>query len=204
MSVLDEKLKNLVIYSQERFKFIENPDEYIKLECEDYKKSWENRRTLLHKKWFETNKNFQKRLEIFDKERNESCKSYADDIKKLAKEALVPKYVYYKGTKILVPDSFYNNFSYADTTTFLEYLEEEDRKKNIVTEEDREKARLLGCDVNYNYLQTLINKMTNVPDLVITIKHKDGMTMILRRTGEEEADKDISGNELIIEPLLVK
>ena len=62
----------------------------------------------------------------------------------------------------------------------------------------------MGCDVNYNYLQTLINKMTNVPGLVITIKHKDGMTMVLRRTGEEEADKDISGNELIIEPLLVK
>ena len=201
---LDEKLKNLVIYSQERFKFIENPDEYIKLECEDYKKSWENRRALLQKKWFETNKSFQKRLEIFDKERNESCRSYADDLKKLAKEALVPVYVYYKGAKILVPDSFYSNFHSADTTTFLEYLEEEDRKKNIVTEEDREKARLLGCDVNYTYLQTLINKMTNVPDLVITIKHKDDMTMVLRRTGEVEADNDISSNELIIEPLLVK
>lgn len=204
MSLLDEKLKNLVIYSQERFKFIENPDEYIKLECEDYKKSWENRRALLQKKWFETNKSFQKRLELFDKKIGESCKEYADDLKKIAKVALIPVYVYYKGSKILVPDSFYGSFHSADTTTFLEYLEEEDRKKNIVTEEDREKARLLGCDVNYNYLQTLINKMTNVPDLVITIKHKDGMTMILRRTGEEEADKDISGNELTIEPLLVK
>lgn len=197
---LDEKLKNLIIYSQERFKFIENPNEYVKLECEDYKKSWENIRP--QKKWFETNKHFQKRLELFDKERNESCKSYADDLKRLAKEALIPKYVYYKGTKILVPDSFYGNFNSADINTFLEYLEEEDRKKNIITDEDREKARLLNCNLDYNYLQTLMNKMNNNPDLVITVKTKDNAVITLRTN--KKLDNDIMENEVFVQPTLVK
>ena len=198
---LDEKLKNLVVYSQERFKFIENPDEYVKLECEDYKKSWENRR--LQKKWFETNKHFQKRLGLFDKERNESCKSYADDLKKLAKEALVPKYVYYKGDKIKVPNSFYTSFWAADIVTYLEYLEEEDKKKHIITDEDREKARILDCNLDYNYLQTLINKINKNPDLRVTIRTNDGATITLDNYKQLPKDEDFS--DIVIEkPTLVK
>lgn len=199
---LDEKLKNLVIYSQERFKFIENPGEYVKLECEDYKKSWENRHSQLQKKWFETNKHFQKRLELFDKERNENCKAYADNLKKMAKEALIPKYVYYKGDKLQVPNSFYTSFWAADINTFLEYLEEEDRKKNIITDEDREKARLLNCNLDYNYLQTLMNKMNNNPDLVITVKTKDNAVITLRTN--KKLDNDILENEVFVQPTLVK
>lgn len=187
---LDERLKSLMIDSQDRCKFVENPDEYIKNEIKKYT-------TQLHKKWFETTKKFQKRLELSDK-------AYSIEMKKRGKQALIPVYVYYKGDKILVPNSFYSRFDKPDTTTFLEYLDETDRQKNIITDEDREKARLLNCDVNYNYLQTLINKMTNVPDLVITIKHKDNMTVVLRRTDKEEADDTIVNNELIVEPLMVK
>lgn len=202
--LLEERLKRLMIYSQERCRFIENPDEFIKNRIEYAKKTYDSIRQNMHKKWFETNKSFQKRLESFDESRNAAIKSHTDDWKRWAKNALTPVYVYYKGTKTLVPDSFYRKFDEADTVTFLEYLEEEDRKKNIITDEDREKARLLNCDVNYNYLQALINKMTNVPDLVITIKHKNDMTVVLRRTGSEEADNDLTNNELIIEPLMVK
>lgn len=201
---LQERLKRLMIDSQERCKFIENPDEFIKNKIEYAKKTYDSVRQSLHKKWFETNKSFQKRLEAFDESRNEAIKSRTNYLKELTKKALTPVYVYYKGTKTLVPDSFYSSFYEADTVTFLEYLEEEDQKRNIITDEDREKARLLNCDVNYNYLQALINKMTNVPDLVITIKHKNDMTVVLRRTGSEEADNDLTNNELIIEPLMVK
>lgn len=198
---LDEKLKNLVVYSQERFKFIENPDEYVKRECEDYKKSWENRR--IQKKWFETNKHFQKRLELFNKDYNESCKSYADDLKKLAKEALVPVYVYYKGDKIKVPNSFYTSFWAADIVTYLEYLEEEDKKKHIITDEDREKARILDCNLDYNYLQTLINKINKNPDLRVTIRTNDGATITLDNYKQLPKDEDFS--DIVIEkPTLVK
>lgn len=201
---LKERLKRLMIDSQERCQFIENPDEFIKNRIEYAKKMYDSVRQSLHKKWFETNKSFQKRLEAFDESQNAAIKSRTDYLKELAKKALTPVYVYYKGTKTLVPDSFYKSFDEADKVTFLEYLEEEDRKRNIITDEDREKARLLNCDVNYNYLQALINKMSNVPDLVVTIKHKDGQTVVLRRTGSEESDNDLINNELIIEPLMVK
>ena len=204
MNTLQERLKRLMIDSQERCKFVENPDEFIKNRIEHAKKTYDSARQSLHKRWFETNKSFQKRLEAFDESWNEAIKSHTNYLKELTNKALTPVYVYYKGTKTLVPDSFYSSFYEADTVTFLEYLEEEDQKRNIITDDDREKARLLNCDVNYNYLQALINKMTNVPDLVITIKHKTDMTGVFRRTGSEEADNDLTNNELIIERLMVK
>lgn len=199
---LEEKLKKLVFLSQERCKFVENPEEFIKNKIEEFKELLEERSKIMHKRLFETTKRFNNRLALFDKEKINAIKFYTDCLKKEAKEALTPVYVYYKGNKIVVPNSFYSNFNIADTDIFLEYLEEDDRKKNIITDEDRAKARLLNCNLDYVYLQELINKVNTSSDLVVTVKTKDGSIINIHR---QEKDVDVEmPNEIIVEPLQVK
>ena len=200
---LEEKLEKLMISSQERSQFSENPGAFIKRKCEEYYKRNDERHDSLKKRWYETKKHFQKRLELFDNELVENFKRYCSSIKNLSKEALIPTYVYYKGSKIQVPDSFYRCFYSADVETYLEYLAEEDRKHNVITDEDREKARLLNCDLDYNYIQTLINKMNINPDLVITIRTKDGATINMRKQTNKEPE-DLLDNSIFISPEMVK
>ena len=200
---LEEKLEKLMISSQERSQFSENPDAFIKRKCEEYYKRNDERHDNLKKRWYETKKHFQKRLELFDNELAENYKRYCSSIKNLSKEALIPTYVYYKGSKIQVPDSFYRSFYSADVETYLEYLAEEDRKHNVITDEDREKARLLNCGVDYVFLQNLINKMNVNPDLVVTVTTKDGSVINIRKTSHEEVET-ITTNELFIEPQKVR
>lgn len=201
-SILQEKLKRLVIDSQERCKLVENPDEFIREHIEYSKKTYDMVRSTLHKRWFESNKSFQKRLKSFDNSRSSAIKSHTNYIKEQVKKALIPVYVYYKGTKTLVPDSFYSSFDKADTVTFLEYLEEEDKRKNIITDEDREKARLLNCSLDYVYLQTLMNMTVGNPDLVITVQTKDGGVVTLRTN--KKLEPDVLENEVYVKPTLVR
>ena len=199
---LEEKLKKLVLLSQVRCKFVENPEEFIKNKIEEFKELLEERSKIMHKRLFETTKRFNNRLALFDKEKINAIKFYTDCLKKEAKEALTPVYVYYKGNKIVVPNSFYSSFNIAETEIFLEYLEEDDRKKNIITDEDRAKARLLNCNLDYVYLQELINKVNTSSDLVVTVKTKDGSIINIHR---QEKDVDVEmPNEIIVEPLQVK
>lgn len=199
---LNDRLNDLVLLSQERYKFIENPDGFIKRKCEWYKAGLDYGRTQLHKRLFQTTKSFQKKLELYDKKIDEQYKAYCYSLKKLSKEALIPVYVYYKGNKIVVPDNFYKSFSDADTVTFLEYLEEDDRKKNIITDEDREKARLLNCNLDYTYLQTLMNMTVGNPDLVITVQTKDAAVITLRTN--KKLEPDVLENEVYVKPTLVR
>lgn len=199
---LEEKLKKLVFLSQERCKFVENPEEFIKNKIEEFKDLLDKERSKMHKRLFETTKRFNNSLALFDKKKINAIKFYTDCLKKDAKKALAPVYVYYKGNKIVVPNSFYSNFNIADTEIFLEYLEEDDRKKNIITDEDRAKARLLNCNLDYVYLQELINKVNTSSDLVVTVKTKDGSIINIHR---QEKDVDVEmPNEIIVEPLKVK
>lgn len=199
---LEEKLKKLVLLSQERYKFVENPEEFIKNKIEEFKDLLDKERSKMHKGLFETTKRFNNRLALFDKKKTNAIKFYTDCLKKDAKKALTPVYVYYKGNKIAVPNSFYSNFNVAVTEIFLEYLEEDDRKKNIITDEDRAKARLLNCNLDYVYLQELINKVNTSSDLVVTVKTKDGSIINIHR---QEKDVDVEmPNEIIVEPLKVK
>lgn len=199
---LEEKLKKLVFLSQERCKFVENPEEFIKNKIEEFKELLEEHSKIMHKRLFETTKRFNNRLALFDKKKTNAIKLYTDCLKKDAKKALTPVYVYYKGNKIVVPNSFYSNFNIAEAEIFLEYLEEDDRKKNIITDEDRAKARLLNCNLDYVYLQELINKVNTSSDLVVTVKTKDGSIINIHR---QEKDVDVEmPNEIIVEPLKVK
>lgn len=197
---LEEKLKKLVLLSQERYKFVENPEEFINNKIEEFKDLLD--KSKIHKRLFETTKRFNNRLALFNKKKTNIIKFYTDCLKKDAKKALTPVYVYYKGNKIVVPNSFYSNFNVAVTEIFLEYLEEDDRKKNIITDEDRAKARLLNCNLDYAYLQELINKVNASSDLVVTVKTKDGSIINIHR---QEKDVDVEmPNEIIVEPLKVK
>ena len=77
-------------------------------------------------------------------------------------------------------------------------------KKNIVTDEDREKARLLDCNLDYNYLQELINKINKNPDLNVTIKTKDGATIHINAIPKQEDKDDLAFKELFVEVPKVK
>ena len=79
---LEEKLEKLMISSQERSQFSENPDAFIKRKCEEYYKRNDERHDNLKKRWYETKKHFQKRLELFDNELAENFKRYCSSIKK--------------------------------------------------------------------------------------------------------------------------
>jgi len=66
---LEEKLKKLVLLSQVRCKFVENPEEFIKNKIEEFKELLEERSKIMHKRLFETTKRFNNRLALFDKEK---------------------------------------------------------------------------------------------------------------------------------------
>ena len=51
--------------------------------------------------------------------------------------------------------------------------------------EDKKKQELLNKEVDYNFLQTLINKCNDNPDLVITIYLKSGDKMVLQTKYKE-------------------
>lgn len=180
---------------QERYKFIESPEAYL----EDL--YGEERRRKLNglplRKWYEPKSSFYKKTSmlIADIEKNYNRKM--KNIKKEAKEALSPAYVYYKGNKIEVPNDFYLDYKTADIPGYLNYLKEEDERKHVVTDEDREKARLLDCSLDYNYLQTLLDRMRNSPDLTITVKTKDGATIILRQN--KQVENDLYTNEVLVD-----
>lgn len=71
--------------------------------------------------------------------------------------------------------------------------------------EERKRQELLNTNIDYNFLQTLINKCSENPDLAITIYFKSGDRMVLqtkhRETNylaESSYDGEPSVNELEI------
>ena len=62
-------------------------------------------------------------------------------------------------------------------------------KVNKFTEEllweEKKKQELLNKEIDYNFLQTLINKCNDNPDLVITIYFKSGDRMVLQTKYKE-------------------
>ena len=51
--------------------------------------------------------------------------------------------------------------------------------------EEKKKQELLNTNIDYNFLQTLINKCYENPDLAITIYFKSGDRMVLQTTHKE-------------------
>lgn len=51
--------------------------------------------------------------------------------------------------------------------------------------EDKKKQELLNKEIDYNFLQTLINKCNDNPDLVITVYLKSGDKMVLQTKYKE-------------------
>lgn len=189
-----------IIETQERYKFLENPEQYLK----DTHKKWKEfkLRTLPEKKWYYPKSLYCKKIEKLKQSIEERYNELMHNVKKDAIRISQPTYVYYKGEKLKVPSDFYYNYEYADIGGYLYYLEEEDKRKHVITEEDREKARLLDCNLDYNYLQTLMNKLTNNPDLVITVKTKDNAVITLRNN--KKLDNDVMENEVFVQPTLVR
>lgn len=187
---------NRYLKSQERFKFLENPVDYIgniiQLEIDSNRP---------HRRWLETRKHYLKRLDNYEMSSRNSRSPKS--IKRLAEEYSKPTYVYYGRRKIKVPDDFYLDYKTPDIEGYICYLAKEDERRSIVTDEDREKARLLNCDLDYNYLQTLINKMNLSPDLVVTIRTRDGAVINMRKQDKNE-DDDILNNNLFISAEKVK
>lgn len=194
----------LVKKSQERFKFLENPEEYLKKLMEknienDYKDYLEDH----PKKYWESEKSYKERTEqklLFLKKYvySHTEEWYKDEAKTWSQ----PQYVYYNENKIEVPNNFYLDYKTPDKAAFIEYLVEQDEEKHIVTQEDREKARLLDCNLDYNYLQTLLNKMNISSDIVISIKTKDGAIITIRKQEKEDLD-NIIDNNIFITPDIV-
>ena len=56
--------------------------------------------------------------------------------------------------------------------------------------EEKKKQELLNTNIDYNFLQTLINKTNENPDLVITIYFKSGDKMILQSQFKEDRTID--------------
>ena len=195
----------LVKKSQERFKFLENPEEYLKNLLEkNIEKEYDEYLENYPKKFYESRKSYeerisQKRLELDAY----TDKPFSKELYKTeAKRWTQPQYVYYNENKIEVPNNFYSDFKTPDKVAFIEYLVEQDEEKHIVTQEDREKARLLDCNLDYNYLQTLLNKMNVNPDIVISIKTKDGALITIRKQEKEDLD-NIVNNDIFIAPDIV-
>lgn len=195
-------MESRFIKCQERYAFMENPKAFLEERLSSMTQDQID--NIRKKRLLETRKHYNAFKERKVKEIKDNESKLKKDISAIIKKYTASAFIYFKGNKIQIPNDFYITYKEADAEGYLNYLIEEEARLNIVTDEDREKARLLNCDVNYTYLQTLINKMTNVPDLVVTIKHKDGQTVVLRRIGQEEADNDLINNELTIEPLMVK
>ena len=187
---MKEELKNLVVYSQERFKFLENPVGYLKNLMEKYiLRDYNDYLRNYHKRYWESEEHYkertsQKLLYLKNYVYNHTEEWFKDEAKTYSQ----PQYVYYNENKIEVPNNFYLDYKTPDKITFIKYLVEQDEEKHIVTEEDREKARLLDCNLDYNYLQTLINKMNVNPDIVISIKTKDNALITIRKQEKEDLD----------------
>ena len=70
--------------------------------------------------------------------------------------------------------------------------------------EEKKKQELLNTNVDYNFLQTLINKTNENPDLVITIYFKSGDKMILQSQFKEDRTIDYYNGSPSINELEVK
>ena len=70
--------------------------------------------------------------------------------------------------------------------------------------EEKKKQELLNKEIDYNFLQTLINKCNDNPDLVITIHFKSGDRMVLQTKYKENNylgssyDGEPSVNEMVV------
>ena len=195
----------LIKQSQERFKFLENPIEYLKnLMEKNIVNEYNNYLKENPKKYWESKKSYKERVEQKLLELNtNSSKNYNKRwYETEAKRCSQPQYVYYNENKIEIPNNFYINYKTPDKGAFIEYLIAQDEEKHIVTEVDREKARLLDCNLDYNYLQTLINKMNINPDVVVSIKTKDGALITIRKQEKEDLD-NIINKDIFITPDIV-
>lgn len=201
---MKEELKNLVVYSQERFKFLENPEEYLKNLMEKYiLRDYNDYLRDYPKRYWESEEHYKERTSqklLYLK--NYAYKHTNEWYKDEAKTYSQPQYVYYNENKIEIPNNFYMDYKTPDKITFIKYLVEQDEERHIVTEEDREKARLLDCNLDYNYLQTLINKMNTNPDIVISIKTKDNALITIRKQEKEDLD-NIINKDIFIAPDIV-
>lgn len=70
--------------------------------------------------------------------------------------------------------------------------------------EEKKKQELLNTNIDYNFLQTLINKTNENPDLVITIYFKSGDKMILQSQFKEDRVIDYYNGSPSINELEVK
>lgn len=193
----------LIKKSQERFKFLENPVEYLKNLIEKYILRDYNDYLRDHpKKYWESGKSYKERTERKLSYLNDTYTHTEEWYKDEAKTYSQPQYVYYNENKIEIPNNFYLDYKTPDKAAFIEYLVEQDAEKHIVTQEDREKARLLDCNLDYNYLQTLLNKMNANPDIVISIKTKDGALITIRKQEKEDLD-NIMNSDIFIAPDIV-
>ena len=69
---------------------------------------------------------------------------------------------------------------------------------------EKKKQELLNTNIDYNFLQTLINKTNENPDLVITIYFKSGDKMILQSQFKEDRTIDYYNGSPSINELEVK
>lgn len=203
---VDQNLRvELIKKSQERFKFLENPEEYLKNLLEkNIEKEYDEYLENHPKKFYESKKSYEERISQKHLELTAlTNKPFNKELYKTeAKRWSQPQYVYYNENKIEIPNNFYLDYKTPDKAAFIEYLVKQDEEKHIVTQEDREKARLLDCNLDYNYLQTLLNKMNANPDIVISIKTKDGALITIRKQEKEDLD-NIVNNDIFITPDIV-
>lgn len=200
----DQNLKvELIKKSQERFKFLENPEEYLKKLMEkNIEKEYKDYLKDDPKKYWESGKSYKERTECKLSYLNDTYTHTEEWYKDEANRYSQPQYVYYNENKIEIPNNFYLDYKTPDKAAFIEYLVEQDAEKHVVTQEDREKARLLDCNLDYNYLQTLLNKMNVNSDIVISIKTKDGAIITIRKQEKEDLD-NIVNNNIFIAPDIV-
>lgn len=200
----DQNLKvELIKKSQERFKFLENPEEYLKKLMEkNIEKEYKDYLKDDPKKYWESGKSYKERTEHKLSYLNDTYTHTEEWYKDEANRYSQPQYVYYNENKIEIPNNFYLDYKTPDKAAFIEYLVEQDAEKHVVTQEDREKARLLDCNLDYNYLQTLLNKMNVNSDIVISIKTKDGAIITIRKQEKEDLD-NIVNNNIFIAPDIV-
>ena len=193
----------LIKKSQERFKFLENPEEYLKdLMKKNIEKEYKDYLKDDPKKYWESGKSYKERTERKLSYLNDTYTHTEEWYKDEANRYSQPQYVYYNENKIEIPNNFYLDYKTPDKAAFIEYLVEQDAEKHVVTQEDREKARLLDCNLDYNYLQTLLNKMNVNSDIVISIKTKDGAIITIRKQEKEDLD-NIVNNNIFITPDIV-
>jgi putative IMPACT (imprinted ancient) family translation regulator len=70
--------------------------------------------------------------------------------------------------------------------------------------EEKKKQELLNINIDYNFLQSLINKTNENPDLVITIYFKSGDKMILQSQFKEDRTIDYYNGSPSINEMEVK